>query len=355
MKYKYLHSSDWHFGAGRRLTPKSLDYLHRHKRGIESVLKMALKEKVDFILVSGDIFENASTTIEELLAAYELFQMAGEIAPTVVTAGNHDELQVGEFQTKWMQLLSIPNVHFIDTPSIVTVPHKNGTTIISAIPWTGIKDQDEFDQLLSSWSNDSKGQPVDIMMLHECFVGITLDSGLTAKGGVKIPYIPTVKYYACGDIHKHQKVQLPNAYYSGAPMQYNFGDQLPKGCIIVEVNEEDIHQPRFIEIPSAIELHNITSLDQIPESSPHWYKLRCDAASIPKHLPPNIKVVEPVARKIDLPHLVTSETEEEEETSAKIQTVVDFTEGVSELLLENGFSPEEVSESLEEVKRQAIL
>src|SRR5512146_2961747 len=112
-KFKYLHTSDWHFGAGRRLTPKSDAYLQRHRKALQAVLKIALKENVDFILVSGDIFENASTTIEELLAAHQIFAMAGEIAPTVVTAWNHDELSVGKFQTEWLNLLSMPNVYFV--------------------------------------------------------------------------------------------------------------------------------------------------------------------------------------------------------------------------------------------------
>lgn len=346
MAFKFLHMADIHFGAGRRLTPKSLDYLDRHKAILEKTLRVAVKEKVDFILVSGDIFESAGTTIEELLAAFEFFNMAGEIAPTVVTAGNHDELSVGAFQTAWMELLNVPNVTFISKPQVVTVGHKGGPSHIAAIPWTGLKDQEQFDQLL--YQHAGIGE-VEIMMLHECFIGITLDSGLVSKGGVKIPSIPSIRYYALGDIHKHQRVQLPNAWYSGAPMQYNFGDQLPKGVIVVEVTDDKIYTPRFIEIPAHIELHNITSLKQIPADSPHWYKLRCDAAAMPKHVPANVKVTDPVPRKIELPQPVLSEDGKEIEEGFQS---VDFSEGVEELLASNGFNPEEIAESIAEVKQQ---
>lgn len=349
---RFLHTSDLHFGAGRRLTPKSLDYLERHKRGIEAVLKTAVKEQVDFILVSGDIFENASTTIDELLAAHELFSMAGEIAPTIVTAGNHDELSVGNFQTEYLKLLSIPNVTFVSKPEVVKVSHRGQTTKIAAIPWTGYKEQERFDQLLA----EVVTADVPIVMLHECFIGVTLDSGLVSKGGVKIPNIPHVLYYACGDIHKYQRVQLPHAFYSGAPLQYNFGDQLPKGCLIVDV-EGSVYKPRFVEIPQAIELHNITALDQIPAESPHWYKLRVDAANMPKHIPANVKVVEPVARKVDLPipTVGTKSQDGKEGIESLAAHAVDFTDGVAEILSENGFSQSEIQTTLEEVVQLTIV
>lgn len=344
MPFKFLHTADWHFGAGRRLTPKSLDYLDRHKLVLDGVLKQALKSKVDFILVSGDIFENASTTIEEILAAYEIFRMAGEIAPTIVTAGNHDELAVGAFQTEWMKVLEVPNVTFVSKPQVVRVIHQGGATSVAAIPWTGLKVQEEFDNLLAGVVTDK----TPICMLHECFLGITLDSGLVSKGGVKIPNIPGVRYFACGDIHKFQRVQLPHAWYSGAPMQYNFGDHLPKGVIVVSVDEESTYTPEFIPIAQPIELHNITALDQIPKDSPHWYKLRVDAANMPKHVPLNVKVTEPVPRKVELPEPVVSE---DGTVAAGFQSV-DFSEGVTELLAENGFSEQEIAQSISEVKEQ---
>jgi exonuclease SbcD len=353
MAFKFLHTSDLHFGAARRLTPGSLDYLKRHEETLDRLLKVAVKERVDFILVSGDLFESASTTIPELIAAFEFFTKAGEIAPTVVTAGNHDELMVGEFQTQWLKMLNIPNVEFVSKPQVITLGHKGGPSHIAAIPWTGIKNQEQFDQLLYD-VNLGVGE-VEIMMLHECFAGVTLDSGLVSKGGITIPNIPSIRYFACGDIHKMQRLQVRGraigggAYYSGAPMQYNFGDLLPKGCMVVEVSDDRIYTPTFVEIPQAIELHNITSLDQIPAESPHWYKLRIDAANMPRHVPANVKVTEPIPRKVDLPQPVLEDGKEAIEGYQN----VDFSEGVADLLSSNGFSPEEIASSIQEVKQQA--
>lgn len=344
MAFRFLHSSDWHLGASRNLTRKKLDYLDRHKKVLKEVLKVASEERVNFILISGDIFENANTTIEEFIAAYEIFTEAGQIAPVIVTSGNHDELSVGKFQTEWLNLLSIPNVHFISKPEVITLGTPIGDVQIAAIPWTGIKVQEEFETLVSQYT----GPQVEICMLHECFLGVTLDTGLSSKSGVKIPDISNVRYYALGDIHKYQKCQLPNAWYSGAPMQYNFGDGLPKGVIVVDVDLNRNYTPRFIPIPSSIELHNISSLDQIPEASPHWYKLRCEASKLPRHLPDCIKVTEPVAVSLSLPKAVLADNEKVVHSGMQ---AVDFTEGVEELLLSNGFDVPEINQATEEITK----
>lgn len=343
--YKYLQTSDWHFGATRRLTPKSNAYLERHCSVLRSIIKLALKEKVDFALVAGDLFENASTTNEELVAAHTIFREFGEVCPVVATAGNHDELSVGDFQTKWLEALDSPNVTFVSKPKVVTIGTKGGVISVAAIPWTGIKVQEEFDALVSAVASAPQ---VEIGMLHECFIGITLDSGMSSKSGVKIPNLPNIRYWAVGDIHKYQRVQLPHAWYSGAPLQYTFGDQLPKGVIIVSVDEQGIHTPTFHQINCPIELHNISSLEQIPKDSPHWYKLRTEASKMPKHVPENVKVLEPVPSALTLPTPVVGMESEAQEIEPGLQSV-DFTEGIPELLLSNGFSVDEIALAQKEV------
>jgi hypothetical protein len=342
MNYRYLHTSDWHFGASRRLTPRSLDYLERHKKALRSVIKLGIKEEIDFFIVAGDIFESAGTSIEEFLAAHEIFSEAADVAPVIVTAGNHDELAVGEFQTEWLRLLNIPNVHFISQPTLINLPIKGGSVAIAAIPWLGYKEQEKFDAVVAPLA-----QKADICMLHECFVGSTLDTGRISTTGVKVPYFPNVKYYALGDIHKYQKIDWDNCFFSGSPLQYNFGDKLPKGVILVEA-KDDIHHATFKPIASGIELHNITSLDEIPADSPHWYKLRCEGAKIPRQLPECVKVVEPVAGKVVLPEVVTQVLANGEKQDVR---VVDFSEGVESLLLSNGFNADEIKDSVEQVEK----
>jgi DNA repair exonuclease SbcCD nuclease subunit len=332
---KLLHTSDWHAGAGRRLTAKSLnpmEYLERQVWHWRQVIEVARREKVDLAIIAGDLFENSSTTIEELLALLGVLREFGEVCPVLVTPGNHDEMAVGEFQQNYLKLLNIPNVTVtLAGPQSLTF----GEIRVLACPWTGLKKQEEFEEYLrSNYSNQH------VIVLHECFKGIVTDVGWKATSGVYVPDIQGVKYFACGDIHKYQRLNLPHAWYSGAPGQWNYGDLPNKGCIVVDIHDLEFDwRPRFIPIKSIIELHQIKSLEQIPEGSLHWYQLHVEASRIPPYIPPCVKDLDIKAAKIDSP---LEETHSDLSLDQQKFAQVDWTEGVEELLTSAKYSPEQI-------------
>src|ERR1035437_221913 len=227
--FSFGHTADWHFGASRNLTPGSLEYLERVEAVFDDMLAKVDKYKPDFFLVSGDLFENASTTIEESLLAKRVVGQLGQMTRVVASDGNHDELQKGVYQSKWLRMLqdqginAIPNVTFVSSPEVVTVwpgGQKDREVKILVVPWTGIKIQDEFDKLIMQHMEPG----VEIVMLHECFKGSIANNGKKFPGGVEVPDIPDVKYFACGDIHIKQQINLRHAWFSGSPMQYKFDD-----------------------------------------------------------------------------------------------------------------------------------
>lgn len=353
---KILHTADWHLGAGRRLTKGSLDYLDRQVRIWKEIIKVAQKEACDAALIVGDLAENSGTTIEEILALREVLVEFGKVCPVLITPGNHDELSVGDFQTRWIKLLDVPNIYVTQgTPETVVLDSgkfrsikeedwdQPGLVKILAMPWTGIKNQEEFDNKINAYY---QGQ--QIVTLHECFAGIITDTG-KALGGVKVPEIDGVRYYACGDIHKHQRINLPNAWYSGSPGQWNFGDKADKGCIILDINSEYDYSPRFIKVKSPIELHQIKSVKDIKKDSPHWYQLIVPANEVPSYVPDNVKDIKPIPVKIEAP--VSFSKDEKSLESIKFE--MDYCDGVEELLTEAGFSLEEISQVKEEIQNIA--
>lgn len=351
---KILHTADWHLGAGRRLTKGTLEYLDRQVAVWRGIIKIAREEECSAAMIVGDLAENSGTTIEEILALRKVLVEFGQVCPVLISAGNHDELSVGDFQTRWIKLLDIPNVYVTQAQPETVVLSPTGfkkleedspewedssAIKILSMPWTGIKNQEEFDHKIKSYY---RGQ--QIVGLHECFAGIVTDTG-KALGGVLIPNIEGVRYFACGDIHKHQRVNLPHAWYSGAPAQWNFGDKPEKGCIILEVKSEYEYTPRFVRLKSPIELIQIRSLEAISKDSPHWYQLIVPANEVPKYFPPNVKDIKPVPAKIEAPIQFSKNTESVEE----IQLTVDYTDGVEELLTAAGFDPEEIPPIKQEI------
>lgn len=363
---KFLHTSDWHAGAGRLIDKVNrngnLDYLHRMEWHWRQTIEVAKREKVAFALIAGDMFENSGTTIEELLTLYRVLVDFGKVCPVIASAGNHDELEVGDFQTKYLALMNIPNVRITQgTPESFGLyggaapaggfhpdPKAECEMRVLVMPWTGIKDQKEFEAKIRE---HHMGEPV--VMLHECFKDIRTDTGYRAKIGVQVPDIQGVLYYALGDIHLHQNVSLPHAWYSGAPGQYNFGDKPGKGCIVVDV-DHPIGQaapsfiPRFVKIPSHIELHQISALTDIPADSPHWYQLIVPANKVPGAVPPSVKEIRPIAAKIEMPIEFSKE-----DASQMARMKINYTDGVEELLVSAGYLSPEIVDTKSEMEKVA--
>lgn len=57
---KFLHTSDWHLGMTFR---GGISYCLDQKYAIEQICKIAVEEKVDGILLAGDVFVNVNNIL----------------------------------------------------------------------------------------------------------------------------------------------------------------------------------------------------------------------------------------------------------------------------------------------------
>lgn len=88
MKLKILHTADWHLG-------KRLDNYNRieeQKEILEEINKIALREKVDLILIAGDLFDTFNPPVEAVELFYKTLKKLAQngACPVIAIAGNHD-------------------------------------------------------------------------------------------------------------------------------------------------------------------------------------------------------------------------------------------------------------------------
>jgi exonuclease SbcD len=86
---RLLHTSDWHLGQ----TLHNFDRTHEHQRFLDWLLDTIVAERVDALLVAGDVFDNANPSAAAQRQLYGFLQQARARAPgldIVVIAGNHD-------------------------------------------------------------------------------------------------------------------------------------------------------------------------------------------------------------------------------------------------------------------------
>jgi exonuclease SbcD len=86
---RLLHTSDWHLGQ----TLHNFDRTHEHGRFLDWLLDTLVTERIDALLIAGDIFDNANPSAASQRQLYRFLQQARARAPQldiVIIAGNHD-------------------------------------------------------------------------------------------------------------------------------------------------------------------------------------------------------------------------------------------------------------------------
>jgi DNA repair protein SbcD/Mre11 len=83
---RILHTADWH--VGRRLGRH--DRIAEMREALDEVARIADEERVDLVLVAGDVFDRAAPPVESLSLGLSALLRLARGRPVVVVAGNHD-------------------------------------------------------------------------------------------------------------------------------------------------------------------------------------------------------------------------------------------------------------------------
>ena len=252
---RLLHTADWHLGRifyGQYLTD---DQAHVLENQFFTILK---DEKIDGILLAGDVFDRAVPPIE----AVELWdsiitRLAMDYkVPLFVVSGNHDgaeRLEVGR------SMLSQSGIHIWGSPHHALQPFEfegpDGKVAICPMPFSeprrigdaleqNIDRNNEaalnlhnYDQMYQAWSNHLRNQVPKGMRsiaISHAFVmgGDVAGSERTLSVGGSEQVHPQVfkdfHYTALGHLHGPQRMGANYIRYSGSPLKYSFDEHAQK-------------------------------------------------------------------------------------------------------------------------------
>ena len=242
---RLLHISDLH--AGKRL----YDRINRNQDliyALEQVKNICKEEKVEILLIAGDIFDKRNPDFEsqeiilEFLTEINSFGMH-----TLLIAGNHDSY---DFMRIYKNLRRLANIHVFDRPKrdIREAIFEYKDVRIACLPYpdervlTGLEENKERNYVesiaryMKALAKEVEGAEYKILMAHLMLdkaqiAGSELYSSLLPKYAIRADSIPeTFDYVALGHIHKHQRIEeaVPKVYYSGSPYQIDFSEKNPK-------------------------------------------------------------------------------------------------------------------------------
>jgi DNA repair exonuclease SbcCD nuclease subunit len=339
---KFIHTADLHVGKSRTLP----DYLERQELMLDGIFKAAESNGTKTVLMAGDIFESKNIRWSEQKAFMErLFAHDALGHTTVLCNGNHDELVTG-VSHMWLPSLindfgGLANTTIVDGESrLVKLPDMH----IGVIPvvHNNMSTKDLSDAVAKLYEKASDELPF-VMMIHATITGCTTDTGVSLSGGPRIPKdCGFVDYWALGDIHKSQQMS-DKAWYSGAPIQHDFGDIQPKGVLVVTVEKGEEPQVELVELEG---IKPLVTLTEAPEEWPSNCYIR--------YLGPLEGIIDLPENVVKADGVVSVDDDGEEPQTVQVEFSDSVTEGLSEYLHSKGITRELQEEAVKWVQEKYV-
>lgn len=220
---RFVHTSDLHLGRFYKgelpleITKKRREELWMN---FENIIDFCIKENIEILLLSGDLYERDYFTLNDINRFKELLDKLN-YTKVFIIAGNHDYIDENSLYNK---VIFKENVYifkgekFFDIDSLKLRVH--------GLSWD--KDKNIDKKLDFSIKEDYK----NIILLHGSVDMEDEYFPMTKKELEKL----NADYIALGHIHLPQKI-LKNAYYPGSPEGLNFKEVGERGFILGEIEE----------------------------------------------------------------------------------------------------------------------
>jgi exonuclease SbcD len=264
---------------------------------VDHLLEVVDAERVDLVLVAGDVYDRALPHVDAVRLADEtLARLAASRARVVISSGNHDSAQRLGFGAR---LIDAAGIHLRTDASGVGTPvlldDEHGPVAVHALPYLDPQALHEpwrlsartheaaLAEAMRRVRADLAERPARSVVLAHAFVagGLPSDSERDISvGGVSA--VPTaafdgISYTALG--HLHGRAVLGEALrYSGSPLAYSFSEAgHTKGSWLVDLGRDGVTAATFVEAPVPRPLSTLTgdleTLLSDPSLAPleqHW-------------------------------------------------------------------------------------
>lgn len=279
---RILHTSDWHLG--RSFHREGL--LGHQAAFVDHLLEVVEAERVDVVVVAGDVYDRALPHVDAVALADEAFaRLAASRAQVVVSSGNHDSAQRLGFGSRLMDAAGVfvrTGAASVGTPVLLGDEH--GDVAVHALPYL------DPSALLEPWGLSHRSHEAalteamtrvrrdlalrpswtrSVVLAHAFVAGATPSESERdiSVGGVSRVATSTfdgIDYTALG--HLHGPHVLSDALrYSGSPLAYSFSeaDQV-KGSWLVELGPAGFSTAHWVDAPVPRRLSRISgTLDHL--------------------------------------------------------------------------------------------
>ncbi|NYT13486.1 MAG: DNA repair exonuclease [Candidatus Methanofastidiosa archaeon] len=240
---KFSHMADLHLGGWREETLREIGI-----KAFEKAIDISIGENVDFVLISGDLFDSSNPTIEVMAkAAKKLYELKIKGIPVYVIEGSHDFSPTGRTILKVFQeaglLKRVTSGEEKEGKLVLKgiLDEKTNTRIYGISGIRGSLEKATYNSLDRDELEKQKGEK--IFLFHSAIQELK-PNNLYQMESMPISLLPKgFTYYAGGHIHEKGEFELgeyKNVVFPGALFPNNIDELLSfkgGGFYLVEYND----------------------------------------------------------------------------------------------------------------------
>ncbi len=248
---RFLHTADWHLGKKLH----GYELLEDQKEALEQILALALKEKVDALVVAGDLYDRKIPNGETISLLNDFLYRVNitHQIPILAISGNHDSsVRLGSGAPWFLkdafylqtQLKDVLTPVEIEDTQFFLLPYFERYEVEIAFDLEEFPSLDaSFTWLLAEMKKRFKPDKKHVLIAHFFAAGAkTTDSETKLQvGGLQafsLPQLEIFDYVALGHLHNPKAISHPFIAYSGSLLPYSLSEAgQKKQCIIVDTKE----------------------------------------------------------------------------------------------------------------------
>lgn len=212
---KFAHFADCHLGSWRQEELQTLNF-----QSFQKAVERSIEEKVDFVLMAGDLFDSAYPPIEILKETFAEFKKIKEAnIPVYLIAGSHDFSASGKTFLDVLEkggfCINVEKTEVQEDGRIKLKPTFFQDIAIFGYP--GRKSGMEIEDLSKVYFDSV--YPYTIFMIHTTISDVVGNLPMDSVDKLKLPL---ADYYAMGHIHQvFKKTEATSTYSYPGPIYPN--------------------------------------------------------------------------------------------------------------------------------------
>jgi DNA repair exonuclease SbcCD nuclease subunit len=310
MTLTFIHAADLHLDSpfqGLTHLPTKIfeEVCHSTFHAFDRLIQMAITKQVDFLLLTGDLFDHESQSLKAQVHLRTGFQQLHDHQIQVyLSYGNHDYIH-GDYY----KVIYPDNVHIFPNETITSFIFEKNRQQLARITGFSYEGRSVSEEKITAYPEKGQDVPYHIGMLHGSLYG---DKAHDTYAPFRLQQLldKEYDYWALGHIHK--RVQLnndPPVIYPGNTQGRHLKETGEKGCYYVQLTETE------------------TKATFIPLQAIQFKAITVDLAKMETFEAIESDVINQISHESDSPfliHLTWENVEEHQYTEGFLHEIVDI-------------------------------